>query len=128
MSIEYAESHSSKKRRSHLDLSADEMATAPSRKVSKLDATEEVSQELVHAESQVSPLKKPSRSVREAKKLHKERVRDRNDEFPHAPNRLAVFGLVIVPCGLKMPSCYQANHFAFRLLSQCVQCVMDVLQ
>lgn len=65
----------SKKRRSSVDLEAEEMATAPSRKMAKLDGLEEVSQELVAPDTQASPVKKPSRSVREAKKLHKERVR-----------------------------------------------------
>lgn len=48
---------------------------APQRKMSHFEMGEEVTQELIAGSEMVKLTKKPSRGVREAKKLHKERVR-----------------------------------------------------
>lgn len=75
MSADVVESHSFKKRRPAADLTADEVELAPPNKSPKIDALEDVSHELVPTQYTSSPVKKPTRSIKESKKLHKERVR-----------------------------------------------------
>jgi hypothetical protein len=75
MSTDGLDSSLSKKRRSSTDLSVEEEALSPVRKQGRFDQPEEVTRELGHVEEVPIIVKKPSRSVREAKKLHKERVR-----------------------------------------------------
>lgn len=71
MSEEASES-TRKKRKA--DQPADEVELAPSRKVSKHES-EDASQELIASQESPNHAKRPWRSVKEARKTHKERVR-----------------------------------------------------
>lgn len=64
-----------KKRRPTTDLSVEEEALAPARKVARQELREDGTLELVQPEQPINTVKKPTRSIKEAKKLHKERVR-----------------------------------------------------